>query len=176
MSGTGEQFGPNGAQVQWLLERLGAFSTTEWDGLVAADAANPDYDAIFDRLADALDHADGRAWWLALKDASEHVVLTAAQRAQHENGEGPETIEETHSMDAGWLGEVEPMTVTVLPPREVGPFRRAAWAVLSLALERPFVAADEFARLWSRYEPFLGLLGAERTRAAPAPAELVRAR
>ncbi len=63
---------------------------------------------------------------------------------------------------SGWTGEVEGTRLEFLAPEDRYPFRQAARDVLMLAAMRPYISVEDFGNFWSRFEPLVGLLKAER--------------
>jgi hypothetical protein len=154
-----DKYGPNSDQVQWVLSRLEDMSVEDWRALAGLTRDTESEEGLQDATA-ALKRQGASELVQAVFSLADGVAEAATQASQRMRGDLPAL--EIPISASGWTGEVEGTRLEFLAPEDRYPFRQAARDVLILAAMRPYVSPGDFGSFWSRFEPLVGLLKAEK--------------
>jgi len=154
-----DRYGPNSNQVQWVLGRLEGMSVEDWRALAGLTRDAESDERLHEAVA-TVKRQGASELVQAVFSLADGVAEAGTQASQRMRGD-LRALEIPISA-SGWTGEVEGTRLEFLAPEDRYPFRQAARDVLMLAAMRPYASVEDFGNLWSRFEPLVGLLKAER--------------
>jgi len=146
-------------------------SIEDWRALAGLTGDGESEERLQDAIA-ALKRQGAGELVRAVFSLADGVAEAATQASQRMRGDLPAL--EIPVSASGWTGEIEGTRLEFLAPEDRYPFRQAARDVLMLAAMRPYLSPEDFGDFWSRFEPLIGILQAEKNGLVAGCAEGVR--